>query len=329
MTSPSPSDRFHCDRLRVTLSVEACAKRWSRVADPDDGLRCARCSGCPIGARNAGVAVEPVLAQAGNLSGSAPLCSEAPEPARAAQLSGAPLGVLPDSVIAAVIGIGRRQVARARVRAGLNPHGAYWQKMRAAVETSALRTARDMAQEARDAALWVDEALALPRPSSLDPRALWAVFSAARDAAARAAGVRVAPLALPAFEFQEPDRVEWSDHPVGLLPDALVAQVVERSRRQVTRVAGVAWHNVQARVWRAAGLQRAHDVAWLSDGVRRLRAWAREWCPESPAPTAPQLALGLPCPAILDQTPPDDPVALAHYYNALVAHCRRALREEK
>lgn len=44
---------FRCDRLRSSLSVEACATNW-REANHNDNERRYQCKGCPLGASHAG-----------------------------------------------------------------------------------------------------------------------------------------------------------------------------------------------------------------------------------------------------------------------------------
>ncbi|CAB5280113.1 hypothetical protein IST455A_01008 [Burkholderia multivorans] len=44
---------FHCDRMRASLSVDACAANWNAASDRREGA-CSQCKGCRIGAVHAG-----------------------------------------------------------------------------------------------------------------------------------------------------------------------------------------------------------------------------------------------------------------------------------
>jgi hypothetical protein len=45
---------FHCDRLRATLSTDACGDRWSAAGTAIGDVRWVTCKNCRIGARHAG-----------------------------------------------------------------------------------------------------------------------------------------------------------------------------------------------------------------------------------------------------------------------------------
>jgi hypothetical protein len=45
---------FHCDRLRATLSTDACGARWSAASTAISDVRWVSCKSCRIGARHAG-----------------------------------------------------------------------------------------------------------------------------------------------------------------------------------------------------------------------------------------------------------------------------------
>ncbi|MGF6806057.1 hypothetical protein OKW30_001183 [Paraburkholderia sp. Clong3] len=45
---------FHCDRLRATLSTDACGHRWKTAGEATAGTRWLTCKNCHVGARHAG-----------------------------------------------------------------------------------------------------------------------------------------------------------------------------------------------------------------------------------------------------------------------------------
>ncbi|MBB5456768.1 hypothetical protein [Paraburkholderia sp. Cpub6] len=48
------TQHFHCDRLRATLSTDACGHRWKIAGEAPTDTRWLICKNCPVGAHHAG-----------------------------------------------------------------------------------------------------------------------------------------------------------------------------------------------------------------------------------------------------------------------------------
>ena len=233
-----------------------------------------------------------------------------------------PLGVLPDAVVAHGLRCSRRSVARARQRRHVPSHTAMVGRYRASVEAQSSAGLRRMRSDVLAAVRWAGYPERVP-PVEM-PLDLWRAYMGIRAECAARAGCPVPHVADPVMKVRRPDRVDWHEHPVGLLPPEVIAAVVGRTPRQVRRVASLTWEDGHARVWRAAA---SGDAAWLRAAAQQAVDWILDWCGMGEPAGADEQFVLLDLPSIIERPLPGDPVALAHHYEALVAHCRRMLLE--